>query len=106
MAWNDCYGNRPVMIREAATLNITELREAIMDIAGDRGEINRKRLGKWISRHAGRIVDGLKFEKDSGKRSAEAWYVKTVTLDSAISDTVPPKTVMQQYSQIVSTVVV
>jgi len=67
------------MIREAAVSTDVELREAIMDIASERGEINRKRLGKWISRHASRIVDGRRFEKDTASRSAEAWMVKSVS---------------------------
>lgn len=74
-AWHECFGKRPVMVREAVITDNIELREAIMDIASERGDINRKRLGKWISRHAGRIVDGLKFEKATGTRSAESWRV-------------------------------
>jgi hypothetical protein len=78
-AWQAAFSDRPVMIREAAVSTDVELREAIMDIASERGEINRKRLGKWISRHASRIVDGRRFEKDTASRSAEAWMVKSVS---------------------------
>ena len=49
------------------------------EITEDRGEINRRRLGKWIARHQGRIVDGLRFEKASGTTSAEKWVAKSVT---------------------------
>jgi len=84
-AWQEVFGDRPVMIREAAVSSNVELREAIMDIASEKGEINRKRLGKWISRHASRIVDGRRFEKDSASRSAEAWMVKSVTSVSSVS---------------------
>jgi hypothetical protein len=85
-AWQAAFGDRPVMVREAAVSFDVELREAIMDIASERGEINRKRLGKWISRHANRIVDGRRFEKDSASRSAEAWMVKSVTSVSSVFD--------------------
>jgi hypothetical protein len=78
-AWFDCYGNQPVMIRQAVDSGSSELMQAFEEIALERGNINRKRLGRWIARHAGRIVDGLRFEKDSGVRSAEAWTVKSVT---------------------------
>ena len=84
-AWQAAFGDRPVMIREAVNSSDGELREAIMDIASERGEVNRKRLGKWISRHANRIVDGLRFEKDTASRSAEAWKVKSVTSVSSVS---------------------
>jgi hypothetical protein len=38
---------------------------------------NRAKLGKWIARHQGRIVDGLKFERESGTTSAERWIAKS-----------------------------
>ena len=50
--------------------------EVLKDIAEERGEINRRKLGWWISRHAGRIVDGRRFVRSSGNRSAEAWQVE------------------------------
>lgn len=78
-AWYGLYGSFPNMIREVVNSGNDELQQAIEEIALERGMINRRRLGKWISRHAGRIVDGLKFEKDSGTRSAEAWAVKSVS---------------------------
>ena len=53
-----------------------ELREVLHDIADERGEINRRKLGWWIRRHAGRIVDGRRFVRASGNRSAEAWQVE------------------------------
>lgn len=90
-AWYACFENRPKMIREAIDMASHELEEVFMDIAaGDRGSINRKRLGRWISRHANRIVDGFKFEKESGTRSAEAWRVES--LSSVISISKPTDT--------------
>jgi hypothetical protein len=66
------------MLREAISMASQELFNVFIDIAGEHGKLNNKRLGRWISRNAGRIVDGLKFERDSGTRSAEAWRVETV----------------------------
>lgn len=88
--WHKCFADRPTMIRDAMTKGDSELREIFFDIAGERGDINRKKLGRWISRHAGRIVDGKQFEKDSSTRSAEAWRVKSVT--SVITVSTPPQT--------------
>lgn len=87
-------GIRPysTMVREAvnqASLefeNNAELKEVLHDIADERGDINRRKLGRWIKLHEGRIVDGLKFVRDSGKRSAEAWKVESV-----LSISVDPK---------------
>ena len=70
-----------------------ELREVLHDIADERGEINRRRLGWWIRRHAGRIVGGLRFVRASGNRSAEAWQVESVSPVSSVSSPVGAKCV-------------
>ena len=82
-AWQAVFGKRPAMIREAAKEGVTEasqleLLEVLRDIAEERGAINRRKMGWWIKRHAGRIVDGRRFARASGNRSAEAWQVETV----------------------------
>jgi len=38
-----------------------------------------RRLGWRIKRHAGRIVNGQRFVRASGNRSAEAWRVESVS---------------------------
>ncbi len=53
--------------------DVLELREVLFDIAGDRDGLNRRRLGWWIKRHAGQIVDDMFLEKGTSKRSAEVW---------------------------------
>lgn len=90
-AWQEVFGNSPTMIREAVNRvggttfgPIAELREAMLEVADLRGEINRRRLGKWISRHQGRVVDCLKFERGGGTTSAERWSVKSVSTVSTV----------------------
>lgn len=84
IAWHSVFGKTPAMVREAvkqASLpheNNVELKEVLHDIADEHGEINRRKLGWWIKRHAGRIVDGLRFGRAPGSRSAEAWKVEVV----------------------------
>jgi hypothetical protein len=83
-AWQMAFGKMPAMVRDAVKESSTfheenaELREVIRDIADERGEINRRKLGWWIRRHSGRIVDGRRFVRASGNRSAEAWQVEEV----------------------------
>ena len=83
-AWQMAFGKMPAMVRDAVKESSTfheenaELREVIHDIADERGEINRRKLGWWIRRHSGRIVDGRRFVRASGNRSAEAWWVEEV----------------------------
>jgi hypothetical protein len=78
--WQSAFGKSPAMVRDAVRVSAlgvdhAELREVLHDIANERGEINRHRLGRWIRRHAGQIVDGRRFVRASGNRSAVAWRV-------------------------------
>ncbi len=90
-AWQSVFGKTPAMVRDAVKRSsmlyeeYAELREVLHDIADERGEINRRKLGWWIRRHAGRIVDGLRFVRSSGNRSAEAWQVESVSPVSSVS---------------------
>jgi hypothetical protein len=90
-AWQDVYGNTPAMVRDAVNAAMKfsseyqELREVLRDIADERGEINRRKLGWWIKRHAGRIVDGRRFVRSSSNRSAETWQVQTLTTATAVT---------------------
>jgi hypothetical protein len=54
------------------------LREVLLEIADVHGEIDRRRLGRWISGHQGRIVNGFRFERATGVTSAERWVCKSV----------------------------
>ena len=79
--WQSVFGKTPAMVRDAVKQGSlfndehSDLGEVLRDIADERGEINRPKLGWWIRRHAGRIVDGRRFVRASGNRSAEAWQV-------------------------------
>lgn len=85
-AWHTCFGDKPTMVREAVNLGTSvgtpaynHLYEILKDIAEEHNDINRRVLGRWIKRHSGRIVSGLRFMRASGSRSAEAWYVESVS---------------------------
>jgi len=89
--WQSVFGKTPAMVRDAVKQSSlyhdehVELQEVLRDIADERGEINRRKLGWWIRRHAGRIVDGRRFVRASGNRSAEAWQVEVVKSVSPVS---------------------
>lgn len=96
-AWLREFGSVPTMIREVcqktdanAFQRNEELREALLEVAEERKEINRRKLGRWISRNEGRIVGGLRFERAEGNTSAERWIVRQVgsvsSVKSVISD--------------------
>jgi len=83
-AWQDVFGTKAAMVRDAVNSNSefndahVELWEVLRDIADERGQINRRRLGWWIKRQAGRIVDGRRFVRGVSRRSAETWQVECV----------------------------
>ena len=91
-AWRGVFGSTPAMIREAVARaestfdeKAKALKEVLLEISEERGEINRRRLGKWIARHQGRIVDGQRFERASGTTSSERWACKSVSLVQSVS---------------------
>jgi hypothetical protein len=90
-AWQAVFGKTPAMVREAVSKSIlsgndhNELKEILHDIADDRGEINRHRLGRWIKRHEGQIVYGLRFVRCSGSTSAERWRIESVSSVLSVS---------------------
>lgn len=102
--WHRLFGNKPVMVRDLAqhaTLFTSnrdqiELHEVLSDVADERGKINRKRLGWWITRHAGRIVDGLKVEKVPTGKNATQWRVVSVLTVSSVSASPPAKIVSSE----------
>ena len=76
-AWRTALGDRPSMIRDAMAISANDaLFNSFSEIAEELGEINRKRLGRFIARHQGRIVDGMHFERASGTTSSIRWLVK------------------------------
>ncbi len=82
--WQSAFGNGAAMVRDAVRVSEfgndhAELREVMHDIADERGQINRRRFGWWIKRHAGRIVEGRRFVRTNSSRSAEVWKVESVS---------------------------
>ena len=58
-------------------LILPKLRDVLLRIAGDRGNINTGRLGRWLGSKAGRIVDGRRIVKGGTKHGGGvAWAVR------------------------------
>lgn len=85
VVWWAVFGKSGTMVRDAireanrGVSDPTGLREVLLDIAGERGEINSRKLGWWIRRHSGRIVNGLRFVRLNQNSSAEKWRVESVS---------------------------
>ena len=39
-----------------------EFRDALLEVAGERGVISNMRLGKWLAKNKGRVVGGLRID--------------------------------------------
>lgn len=96
-AWQERFRDSPVMVREAVkeaeSSQGGDLHESMLEVAEQRGEINRLRLGKWINRHQGKVVDGLRFGRADGVTSSVRWCVQSVTSVSSGSVRQPAKSV-------------
>ena len=90
-AWVSVFGNTPTMVRDAVKRvsacpdTHADLREVLHDIVGERGELNRRKLGRWLRRHEGRVVAGRRFVRTAGQRSAQAWQVESVLSVASVS---------------------
>ncbi len=76
--WDDRYGKTPSTVAQAKADAASDdmLKAALEEIAWDGREINPRRLGRWIERNAGRIVDGLKFERAGQVNGSLSWRVR------------------------------
>lgn len=88
-AWQGAFGKIPAMVRDAvnqasSSSKHSELFEVLLDIAGERGEVNRRKLGWWLRRHAGRIVDGRRIVPAKNGGSAEHWKIDAVETVSSV----------------------
>jgi len=77
-AWHDSFKNQRVMLRDAIERGNTTLKEVLTEI-NDGGKIlNHRSIGKWLSKHSRRTVDGLTLEKDDSiTLSAGSWRVSS-----------------------------
>jgi phage/plasmid primase-like uncharacterized protein len=78
VAWDSLGFDRPQTVAEilAACDRSPGLEDAVDEIAGERGQINRRRLGRWIEHREGRIVDGLHFRRAGTRQGVALWAVE------------------------------
>ena len=50
-----------------------ELRQALLAVAGEKGGVNSRRLGRYLARNADRIVSGLRVVKAGESHHAIKW---------------------------------
>ncbi len=52
-----------------------EFREALLVVAGDGGAINSRKLGKWLAKHKGRIVDRTQLNQEGKYEGNLTWRI-------------------------------
>jgi len=92
MGWYTVHGSKQIRVGEVLRLaeeqgtkgfliaepneDQAELLEALREIAGEPDKVNTRRLGRWIERHEGRVLDGMKFERGPRERGSARWMVR------------------------------
>jgi putative DNA primase/helicase len=85
LAWREAFDDRPASVAMAvgaAMANQAPLLEALQAVAGDsKGNINVRRLGRWLARHVRRIENGMRFEDGGTDRATNRrrYSVKSVS---------------------------
>jgi hypothetical protein len=74
-AWHPQFGERRATIKAAidAAAKAGDLQTAMEAVAGEKGGINARRLGRFIAKHEGRIEGGLRFVRDGSDARALFW---------------------------------
>ena len=66
------------LVREQKHDNLARLRAAMQEIASDGAGVNLRKLGWFISRHEGRIEDGMRFVRGEKRRAGALWKVEQI----------------------------
>jgi hypothetical protein len=94
MGWYTVHGSTQIRVGEVLRLaeehgikggctwepdeDQAELLEALREIAGEPEKVNTRRLGRWIERQEGRVLDGMKLERGKQQRGSASWMVRLV----------------------------
>ena len=55
-----------------------DLWDLLLEVAGDRGHVSTRRLGRWLQSRAGRIVDGKRLVTKDGRGGIARYLVEMV----------------------------
>ena len=86
--WHLVFGSSAVTVKQVIRKvfgeyeNHGELRELIRDLFEGKGEIKSRSLGRWLSRHEGRIVHGLRIRRAGSNGQSETWIVEKVAIEN------------------------
>lgn len=82
-AWHAEFRDELVTARDllarasnAANSGDYAFRDALLNVASERDEVNIRRLGKWLSKVTGRIQSGMRIERGTVQRGTQTWRVR------------------------------
>jgi len=78
--WTEEFGSSPTKVRDVIQRSNAspELRQALLEVAGKGTDIDARRLGRWLSRTAGRVVGQQRLIRLTGGGNVEVWAVQDV----------------------------
>lgn len=82
-AWHEVLGDKHVVVSELVAqvedpmqrADAADLLDALDDIAGERGRLNRRILGRWLERNVDRAVGGLCLRRGPHRGGRVTWRV-------------------------------
>lgn len=82
--WQVRLGSGPVLAREVTQAAISklavddDLHDSLIEVSGGQGSVNQRKLGRWLSRNEGRVVNGKRLLRAPKSRNVESWQVVSV----------------------------
>lgn len=86
--WHEAFNSQATPVRKAievagarALTNADDahaFKDSLLNVAGERGEVNAKRLGHWMKKLAGRIQGGMRIVAGEPSRGTQTWLVEVV----------------------------
>lgn len=76
-AWYEAFGEKPVIVKEIISdkLGSEELVESLDSAVFTRGGLNAKAVGRWLSKHKERRIEGLRLVTLGGDKNGTVWKV-------------------------------
>jgi hypothetical protein len=76
-----CEKTSAGLLEKPAEFRHPEFRDLLLRIAGDGGAVSSRRLGKWLSRISGRIVDGYRLVMKTDSSHGNKFFLQVQEAD-------------------------
>lgn len=82
--WNDLFADKAKHVRDVVAHVRSgcpggqDFEDVLLDVTGGHGQVDTRKLGKWMARHEGRKVGGLRLEQAPMTRNVASWRVESV----------------------------